>query len=1313
MSVIVVDAVTASDTPATSKSDAPAKVMLPALVQESHAPVTSNVNPAPMNEVHTASVVISDSDAPAQVTLPASLQESHTPVTSNVNPAPVNQVNTVSVIEANAVTASGTPAIRNSDVPAQRSLPVTSEMDTVPLNRVNSVHLQKGDAKFLKVISYNVDGLSQEKFRSICDEVCDDCDVIIFIETFADSLKQYQLADFDSFASIRKRGVGARRNSGGLLVLIRKHISKFFKPLYSSISDIIWFRVSQLLLLGDVILGVGYCSPINSRVIENNSFFFHLEDDLYSHLSAYPNNKVILIGDFNARTGNLPDIISNETDHSCIFICDGGREFIGGDLSVPARVNSDKEVNTYGKNLINVCMEFGLCFCNGRSGRDNGLGSFTCITHNGASVVDYVLISYDLFDGISNFEVLAVSDFSVHLPLTFKMEVQTSTVIELGQNSINPNIVNPALNSNLDQRSKYVWKEQYESAFLLNLQRNAPDLLTPYPATADDINSSLDKFYQIIDNCASDMKCTPKAFQHHTLKAPKVHAPFFDSECLRAKSKLNKAHRELNESLRQNHSVGGLDQLVDFHLRDFTANKYDYKKLVKDKKQTYVKERESLARSLTTNSKDFWDYYKSNRKACSSQRKDAQISCDQWVNHTENLFSRQEAPELEIVDVTLRNTEILDSDITATEINEQISKLKNKKSPGPDGLCSQIIKKGKEFLLLFLITIFNCILSVGYYPLAWTEALVFMLYKKGDAGDVNNYRSISLLNIMSKLLSSILQKRLYKWCSSFNVLSENQFGFRPGRSTVDCIFIHNTLVQYHLTRKRRKLYVCYIDFSKAFDCVSWEILWYKLECLGISRESRFLKLLRAMYREVSCRVITPWGLTSKIQLFRGVRQGCILSPLLFAIFIDDVKEWLSGDALHEFSFQDGCVLTHLLFADDLALFSQSVIGLQRMINKLSAYCEKYAMKINVDKTKIVVYRNGGKLGRKEVWYLNSNQIQVVSKFRYLGVLLSSSGIWTAAQSELACRASKGLFCIKHFVFNSKINNVQILLKLFDSCIIPILNYGAEIWGFHKAKDVERVCDNFYKFVTKLPKNCNNIAARGELGRRRAHCERYLRIVKYWLRLISSSSQLPLFLQKAYKLQQKMDDEGRVVWLSDVRTLICSLGFSYEWSNQQVENQTAFIREFKSRLFSLEKIQFTNSILTSPRLQFYGHIKLELNISKYWESELPFCMRAQFCRLLCSGHNLAIELGRRLDIPRSERTCMLCGSNDVEDEVHFILKCSSLQNLREKYIPLEYRVMPGWNSALSLIINPENTDNLLKYCFHAFKLRDKKLNLDGD
>ena len=495
--------------------------------------------------------------------------------------------------------------------------------------------------------------------------------------------------------------------------------------------------------------------------------------------------------------------------------------------------------------------------------------------------------------------------------------------------------------------------------------------------------------------------------------------------------------------------------------------------------------------------------------------------------------------------------------ITAPEIGKELDRLRNKKSPGPDGVCSQLLKNGKQFLMGFLLTLFNGILNVGYYPILWTEALVFMLFKKGNATDTNNYRSISLLNIISKVFTSVLQKRLYKWCSIHNLLSDNQFGFRASRSTTDCIFIHNSIIQYHLSRKRKKLYVCYIDFSKAFDCVSWDILWYKLERLGIPRDSKFLGILKAIYKEVSCRIITPWGLTSKIQLFRGVRQGCILSPLLFTLFIDDIKEWLSGDGLHEFCFEDGSPLTHLLFADDLALFSQTIVGLQRMINNLANYCKKYNMQINVQKTKIVVYRNGGRLARKEVWYLNNNSIEVVPKFRYLGLQFSSSGLWSAAQAELARRASKGMFCIKNFAFNSKIHDVNILLKLFDSCIGPILNYGSEIWGFHQGTDIERVCDNFYKFTTKLPRNCNNIAARGELGRNKAFVKRYMRIIKYWLKLISTSSECSLLLQKAYKLQVKMDSEGKSVWASDIRTLLCCLGFSQEWQTQKVEDNTAF------------------------------------------------------------------------------------------------------------------------------------------------------------
>ena len=82
-----------------------------------------------------------------------------------------------------------------------------------------------------------------------------------------------------------------------------------------------------------------------------------------------------------------------------------------------------------------------------------------------------------------------------------------------------------------------------------------------------------------------------------------------------------------------------------------------------------------------------------------------------------------------------------------------------------------------------------------------------------------------------------------------------------------------------------------------------------------------------------------------------------------------------------------------------------------MINCLSDYCNKFNMKINVSKTKIMVFRKGGRPGNREAWYLNGQPIEVVSKFRYLGLLISNSGVWSAAQSELANRATKGLFCI--------------------------------------------------------------------------------------------------------------------------------------------------------------------------------------------------------------------------------------------------------------------------------------------------------------
>lgn len=1140
----------------------------------------------------------------------------------------------------------------------------------------------------------------------LCEDVFKNYDIIALVETFAIFKDQYTYDGYVSFGKCRKRNIGAKRNSGGINVMIRKDIAKHFKALHTTSNDILFLRATNLFSCGDILMGICYCSPIYSKATDGN-FYSDLEENLYFFIDQYPNDKVVLMGDFNGRTGNLSDVLGNYLDDTRVFTNNHGAELLQDTAYVPPRTNSDNEINAYGRNLIGICQEFNLCLCNGRLGEDKNIGNFTCINHQGASVVDYVLVPHNLIPYICKFEVSDIADYSIHFPLTFVLESKQASVKGPGAVSRS--------SPQLEKRIKYKWNEQMKLDFLAKLEVKKTFIDTLKPTNKQEIDTSVTALYDIIEQCAGDMKIKVGSSFTKKNETSQQHAPFFDEDCVKAKSKMKTALKNFRKASKQKRRAEQLNDRLEYFseqvndkLIEFHAAKSDYKILVKEKKRIFIKERENLAQSFTENSNEFWSFYKKNKKSNASHRAIEEIKPDQWKNHLENLFS---APSgIRVTEIIEPNREIdtteLDKEISVGEVEAQIKKLKDNKSPGPDGLCSQFFKIGIDFLINFIFILFNSILNIGYYPLKWTDSLVFMLHKKGLRSDANNYRSISLLNIISKMFAGIMHNRLFKWCNRFHLLSENQFGFRAGRSTVDCLFIHDALIQQHLRKKRGKLFACYIDFSKAFDTVSWEILWSKLEKLGISRQSKFLRALKAMYNRVSCSVITPWGLTEGIRLHKGVRQGCILSPLLFALFIDDIKEWLSELDCHECNFQGNTPITHLLFADDLVLFSQSIIGLQKMINCLSEFCDRFSMKINLDKTKIMVFRNGGRHSRKEKWYLDGREIEVVSKFRYLGLTISNSGVWTAAQSELANRATKGLFCIKSFLYNSKITNIKVATKLFDSCIIPILNYGGEIWGFNRGNDIDRVSDNFYKFITKLPRNANNITARGELGRPRAHYKRYLRIIKYWLKLICDAPSPPVFVKLAYQSQRNMDAQGHIVWASDVRTLLSVLGFSGEWSSQRVSHPKSFLVECKKRLLYIENIYFMKNIPKAPRLQFYFHNKFQLELANYWDFQLPFIMKSEFCRFLCSCHNLSIEMGRKLNVPREDRFCSLCNLDVVEDEVHFLLVCPALQDIRVKYIPTEYCVRPGLNAAVSLLINPERKEGLIKFCFYGAKRRDK-------
>ena len=183
-----------------------------------------------------------------------------------------------------------------------------------------------------------------------------------------------------------------------------------------------------------------------------------------------------------------------------------------------------------------------------------------------------------------------------------------------------------------------------------------------------------------------------------------------------------------------------------------------------------------------------------------------------------------------------------------------------------------------------LCYLFNAVFDSQDIPQDWQNGLIVPLFKDGDREVATNYRGITLLSIVGKLFASIIERRLSKWCETNRIFEQEQVGFRPGSTTVHQIF---TFAE--ITRKRKNkhqpTYCCFLDIRKAYDTVWREGLWKKLEAIGVNE--KLVKVIKNTYANVRSRVIVNDKLSDWFDIGIGLRQGCVLSPLLFLVFIND------------------------------------------------------------------------------------------------------------------------------------------------------------------------------------------------------------------------------------------------------------------------------------------------------------------------------------------------------------------------------------------------------------------------------------------
>ncbi|KAK7481830.1 hypothetical protein BaRGS_00026977 [Batillaria attramentaria] len=210
------------------------------------------------------------------------------------------------------------------------------------------------------------------------------------------------------------------------------------------------------------------------------------------------------------------------------------------------------------------------------------------------------------------------------------------------------------------------------------------------------------------------------------------------------------------------------------------------------------------------------------------------ISLADWKKHFESLLNQSTTAKYDKVHEPTDYCEITDTPITEKEIQEAIRHLKRNKASGWDGIPAEVLKNAR-YIIPFLKAFFNALLDAGYFPKPWCMSIIVPLYKKGNADEPGNYRGVSLLSVVSKVFTYILNKRLTEWAEEQSVIAKEQAGVRSDHSTVDHIFTFIAIIQKSMSQGKRKAYVAFIDYEKAFDSVDRTCLWSLLCKRGLSR----------------------------------------------------------------------------------------------------------------------------------------------------------------------------------------------------------------------------------------------------------------------------------------------------------------------------------------------------------------------------------------------------------------------------------------------------------------------------------------------
>lgn len=395
--------------------------------------------------------------------------------------------------------------------------------------------------------------------------------------------------------------------------------------------------------------------------------------------------------------------------------------------------------------------------------------------------------------------------------------------------------------------------------------------------------------------------------------------------------------------------------------------------------------------------------------------------------------------------------------ITEQEVNVALQNTKGRKTPGPDGISSDLLKR-KEWrteLCQWLAEYFNKILDGRMIPSIWKKSYTIPAYKgKGSKDDCSNYRPIRLHCHLRKIFEKILESRIQEIVK----ISPNQYGYRKNFTSIEPLYRARSLLQEHL-EKKSPLHMAFLDIERAFDSVSHLVIWHSLRDHQVPES--LIDIVKILYEDHETELRMPFHTTESFPIKIGVHQGSALAPLLFITVMDTITKDLQKP-----------IPWTMLYADDVILADTSREGLEKQVHQWKDQLEEFGLKLNM-----------GKIGYlstdiESIRTINIAGVDVkrTKVFKYLGSLIADDG---NMNFEFEHRVQTYLSKWQEHRDELKKAPIEEKARIYRTKIRPKLFYGAECWTLTKEIE-EKVVEAETKVLSEMNNKTGSMAEHLEI-----------------------------------------------------------------------------------------------------------------------------------------------------------------------------------------------------------------------------------------